>query len=129
MVIGVVMACVGGRGCGGAVAFVGGRWTVCSSGSIRAGPVITGTDGLLPTSLEERPLERGLAAELTDHLGYDRGRVGSVGASQHEEAGVRPRPLIRRWAPSRPVVPRPGGLVHPALGAQGTAPARAAWIR
>ena len=67
MVIGVVMACVGGRGCGGAVAFVGGRWTVCSSGSIRAGPVITGTDGLLPALLKEA-LERGLAAELTDHL-------------------------------------------------------------
>ena len=77
--------------------------------------MITGTDGLLPALLKEA-LERGLAAELTDHLGYDRGRVGSVGASQHEEAGVRPRPLIRRWAPSRPVVPRPGGLVHPAAG-------------
>ena len=118
MVIGVVMACVGGRGCGGAVAFVGGRWTVCSSGSIRAGPVITGTDGLLPTSLEERPLERGLAAELTDHLRLWEGRVGSVSASQHEEAGVRPRTvdlgggaLRDRWPPTGP-----GELIHPAGG-------------
>lgn len=33
------------------------------------GPVITGTGGLLPALLEEWPLERGLAAELTGHLG------------------------------------------------------------
>jgi len=33
---------------------------------------ITGTDGLLPALLKEA-LERGLAAELTDHLGYERG--------------------------------------------------------
>ena len=45
---------------------------------------ITGTDGLLPALLKEA-LERGLAAELTDHLGLRQGRVGSVGASQHEE--------------------------------------------
>ena len=34
--------------------------------------MITGTDGLLPALLKEA-LERGLAAELTDHLGYERG--------------------------------------------------------
>ena len=38
-----------------------------------------------PRFAQRVALERGLAAELTDHLGYDRGRVGSVGASQHEE--------------------------------------------
>lgn len=47
--------------------------------------MITGTDGLLPALLKEWPLERGLAAELTDHLELREGRVGSVGASQHEE--------------------------------------------
>ena len=52
------------------------------------GLVITGTGGLLPALLEKWPLERGLAAELTDHPGLREGRVGSVGASQHEEAGA-----------------------------------------
>ena len=83
-----MMARVSGRGCGRGGCVRRGCWAVCSSGSIRTGPVITGTDGLLPVLLEGRPLERGLAAELTDHLGLWEGRVGSVGASQHEETGA-----------------------------------------
>ena len=83
-----------------------GCWAACSSGSIRVGPVITGTGGLLPASLEERPLERGLAAGLTGHLGLWEGRVGSVGASQHGEAGAAKDRRPRRWGPPGPVVPR-----------------------
>ena len=83
-----VAAGVGGRGCGTGGCVRRGCWAVCSSGSIRTGPVITGTDGLLPASLEEWPLERGLAAGLTGHLGLWEGRVGSVGASQHGETGA-----------------------------------------
>ena len=37
---------------------------------------MTGTDGLLPALVKEA-LERGLAAELTEHLGYDRGEPTS----------------------------------------------------
>ena len=33
---------------------------------------MTGADGLLPALVKEA-LERGLAAELTEHLGYDKG--------------------------------------------------------
>lgn len=40
---------------------------------INSGQVaVTGSDGLLPALLKET-LERGLQAELTDHLGYDKG--------------------------------------------------------
>ena len=41
-----------------------------------------------PRFAQRVALERGLAAELTDHLELREGRVGSVGASQHEEAGA-----------------------------------------
>ena len=37
---------------------------------------MTGVDGLLPALVKEA-LERGLAAELTEHLGYDRGEPTS----------------------------------------------------
>ena len=37
---------------------------------------MTGADGLLPALVKEA-LERGLAAELTEHLGYDRGEPTS----------------------------------------------------
>ena len=79
--------------------------------------MITGTDGLLPALLEGRPLERGLAAELTDHLELREGRVGSSGASQHDEAGVRPRPSTSEVGPFETGGPQgQGGLVHPAAG-------------
>lgn len=38
---------------------------------------LTGSDGLLPALLKES-LERGLAAELTDHLGYEKGEPTQV---------------------------------------------------
>ena len=37
---------------------------------------MTGADGLLPALVKEA-LERGLAAELTEHLGYDKGEPTS----------------------------------------------------
>ena len=77
---------------------------------------ITGTDGPLPALLKEWPLERGLAAELTDHLELREGRVGSSGASQHDEAGPRPRTVDPEVGPFETGGPRPGGLVHPAAG-------------
>ena len=38
---------------------------------------LTGADGLLPALLKEA-LERGLQAELTEHLGYDKGEQAPV---------------------------------------------------
>ena len=77
-----VMARVGGRGCGGAVAFVWGvgRFVRADRFGRDRWPV--------PRFARRAALERGLAAGLTDHPGLRDGRVGSSGASQHEEAGA-----------------------------------------
>ena len=106
-----------------------GRWTACSSGSIRAGPVITGTNGLLPALLKEA-LERGLAAELTDHLGYERGE-SAPSARPNTRNGTTAKTVDSEVGPFEIEVPTvPGGLVHSAAGsAGGTVPTRAAWIR
>ena len=79
------------------------------------GPVITGTGGLLPASLEERPRERGLAAELTDHQGFweEPGRLRRRVPARGSGSGQGP--LIRRWGPPGPVAAGgPGGLARPA---------------
>ena len=53
-----------------------GLWMACLS-RLGAGQVsMTGADGLLPALVKEA-LERGLAAELTEHLGYDKGEPTS----------------------------------------------------
>ena len=67
-----VMARVGGRGCGGAVAFLWGVGRL-----VRADRFGRGRDHWdrwpAPRFARRVALERGLAAELTDHLGYERG--------------------------------------------------------
>ena len=84
---------------------------------------ITGTDGLLPALLKEA-LERGLAAELTDHLGYERGE-SAPSARPNTRNGTTAKTVDSEVGPFEIEVPTvPGGLVHPALGAQGTAPTR-----
>ena len=45
---------------------------------------MTGSEGLLPALLKEA-LERGLAAELSEHLGYEKGPDQHPGALEHEE--------------------------------------------
>ena len=62
-----VMARVGGRGCGGAVAFVWGvgRFVRADRFGRDRWPV--------PRFARRAALERGLAAELPDHLNYERG--------------------------------------------------------
>lgn len=106
-----------------------GCWAVCSSGLIRVGLVITGTGGLLPALLEEWPLERGLAAELTGHLGLWEGpgrfrwRVPARGSGSAAK-DCRPR----RWGPPGPVAPMVlGGLARRRGGQRkgGVVPARA----
>lgn len=49
-----------------------GLWMACLSRAGAGQVNMTGADGLLPALVKEA-LERGLAAELTEHLGYDKG--------------------------------------------------------
>ena len=73
---------------------------------IDAGQVkMTGTDGLLPALVKEA-LERGLSAELSEHLGYDKGEP-TAQARGNARNGTTPKDGgLARWGPSRPVVPR-----------------------
>ena len=82
---------------------------------------MTGARGLLPALLKE-VLERGLRAELTEHLGYEKGEPTTSARGKRPWAGPRPRPSTPRWAPSRPVVPRDrAGSFTPRPVAQGPA--------
>lgn len=82
-----------------------------------------------PRFAQRVALERGLAAELTDHLGYERGE-SAPSARPNTRNGSAAKTVDSEVGPFETEVPTvPGGLVHPALGAQGTAPTRAAWIR
>ena len=66
---------------------------------------MTGADGLLPALVKEA-LERGLAAELTEHLGYEKGEPTSQ-ARSNARNGTTPKTVDSSgWGPSRPVVPR-----------------------
>ena len=123
-----VMARVGGRGCGGAVAFVWGVGRL-----VRADRFGRGRDHWdrwpAPRFAQRVALERGLAAELTDHLGYERGE-SAPSARPNTRNGSAAKTVDSEVGPFETGGPQgPGGLVHPALGAQGTAPTRAAWIR
>ena len=65
-------------------------------------------------------LERGLAAELTDHLGFWRGesapsaRPNTRNGTMAKTVDLGGGALRDRWPPTGS-----GGLVHPALGVQG----------
>src|SRR5512142_712177 len=84
---------------------------------------LTGEGGFLP-ELVTAVLERGLAVELADHLGYERGGSGRPGLAelpqrQHSEnVGDRGR----AGADDHPA--GPGPLVRAAAGPQGAAPPR-----
>ena len=79
---------------------------------------LTGDGGFLP-QLIKAVLERGLAVELTDHLGYDKGRPGRARGAQlpqrehAQDAGHRGRPGAAGGAP------RPGRHVRCGPGPQG----------
>ena len=88
------------------------------------GVELLGEHGLL-RAMTKAVLERGLAEELTEHLGYEpheRTEVGQHPQRQHPQAvGDRGR----RGGPGG--APGPGGLVRAAAGPQGPAPPR--WHR
>ncbi len=52
---------------------------------------MTGSEGLLPALLKEA-LERGLAAELTEHLGYEKGQTSGQARSNMRGTARRRRP-------------------------------------
>ena len=84
---------------------------------------ITGTDGLLPALLKEA-LERGLAAELTDHLGYERGE-SAPSARPNTRNGTTAKTVDSEVGPFEIEVPRDrAGSFTPRRVAQGTAPTR-----
>ena len=66
---------------------------------------MTGADGLLPALVKEA-LERGLAAELTEHLGYDKGEPTSQARGNARNGTTSKMVDSSGWGPSRPVVPR-----------------------
>ena len=73
---------------------------------IDAGQVnMTGTDGLLPALVKEA-LERGLAAELTEHLGYDKGEPTTQARGNARNGTTSKTVDSSGWGPWRPVVPR-----------------------
>ena len=87
---------------------------------------LTGQGGFLPEMIKA-VLERGLAAELTDHLGYEqgdpagRGSPNSRNGHDPENRGHRDRP----GAVGRPE--GPGVDLRAAVGAEGRNAASAAW--
>ena len=82
---------------------------------------MTGTDGLLPALVKEAP-ERGLAAELTEHLGYDKGEPTSQ-ARGNARNGTTSNTVDSEVGPFETCgAPGPGRDLHPAPGAQRSAP-------
>ena len=81
---------------------------------------MTGADGLLPALVKEA-LERGLAAELTEHLGYDKGEPTSQ-ARGNARNGTTSKTVDSEVGPFETCgAPGPGRDLHPASGAQGSA--------
>ena len=60
---------------------------------------MTGSQGLLPALLKEA-LERGLAAELTQHLGYEKGQT-SAQARSNTRNGTTKKTVMSEVGPSR----------------------------
>ena len=77
---------------------------------------MTGADGLLPALVKEA-LERGLGAELTEHLGYDKGKP-TAQARGNARNGTHPRRWTRQdgafrdlWSPGTGPGPSPHARV------------------
>ena len=68
---------------------------------------MTGTDGLLPALVKEA-LERGLAAELTEHLGYDKGEPTSQARGNARNGTTSKTVDSSGWVPSRSRCPGTG---------------------
>jgi putative transposase len=85
----------------------------------RDGLALTGTGGFLP-ELVKAVLERGLAAELTGHLGYEKGDPAGRG-SPNSRNGSTPKTLATEVGDIPLAVPRDrAGTFEPRLVAKGT---------
>jgi putative transposase len=83
------------------------------------GLALTGAGGLLPR-LVKAVLERGLAAELTDHLGYEKGDPAGRG-SANSRNGASPKTLASEVGPVPLAVPRDrNGSFEPRLVPKGS---------
>ena len=83
------------------------------------GLALTGEGGLLP-ELVKAVLERGLAAELTDHLGYEKGDPAGRG-SANSRNGTSPKTLASEVGPVPLAVPRDrAGSFEPRLVPKGS---------
>lgn len=90
---------------------------------------MTGARGLLPALLKE-VLERGLRAELTEHLGYEKGEPTTSARGKRPWAGPRPRPSTRQVGPFETSgAPGPGRLVHAAPGSARASGGWTDWTR
>lgn len=73
--------------------------------------------GAAPRSAPRRFRGRGLRAELTEHLGYEKGEPTTSARGKRPWAGPRPRPSTRQVGPFETSgAPGPGRLVHAAPG-------------
>ena len=76
---------------------------------------MTGADGLLPALVKET-LERGLAAELTEHLGYEKGEPTSQ-ARSNARNGTTPKTVDSQVGPFETCgASGPGRDLHAAPG-------------
>ena len=83
------------------------------------GVQLTGEGGFLPEMIKA-VLERGLAAELSDHLGYEKGDPGGVG-SGNSRNGSTPKTLLTEVGPVELDTPRDrAGSFTPRLVPKGT---------
>ena len=92
-----------------------GPWTACSSRPGVGQVKMTGADGLLPALVKEA-LERGLAAELTEHLGYEKGEPTSQ-ARSNARNGTTPKTVDSEVGPFETCgASGPGRDLHAAPG-------------
>ena len=92
-----------------------GLWTACLSRPGAGQVSMTGADGLLPALVKEA-LERGLAAELTEHLGYEKGEPTSQ-ARSNARNGTTPKTVDSEVGPFETCgASGPGRDLHPAPG-------------
>ena len=89
----------------------------------QGGVQLTGQGGFLPEMIKA-VLERGLAAELTGHLGYEQGDPAGRG-SPNSRNGFTPKTLVHRGrAGAVGRAAGPGGTFDPRLVPKGAAPPR-----
>jgi len=88
---------------------------------------MTGSQGLLPALLKEA-LERGLAAELSEHLGYEKGQT-SAQARSNTRNGTTKKTVMSEVGAFKIEVPGTGQAHSPRAWYAKDSGASMAWIR